>query len=267
MVLHPVLDEAPNSAGGCVPAWQVIERTQKQLANEYWLVTQPDHAALAGALASRMTAPGFPTVDPLVARAIGVHDSGWAIFDSEDRSGPAPIVNRRGKPVSFLEIEPADFLHAWTASIDRAESVCPAGGYTVSRHFCALGEGRLGARIDTPEDSALIQAFLHYEGKRRCHLQPLTGRSTGELENILLVLQFCDLLSLYLCCGASDAVEFPQPFAPGRIRARREKQVFILEPSPFRKTKDDAELSLAVEARRCPTRVAPNTTTLAFLLC
>lgn len=265
MVLHPLASGASPAANGCQPAWPVIERTQKQSAGSYWLVTQPDHAALAGALATHFVAPGFPKVDALMARAIEVHDEGWAIFDAEARVNAAPAVDGRSKPVSFLEIEPPQFLRAWTASINRAERVSAGGGYIVSRHFCALGEGRLASAIDCPENSGLLRAFLACEARRRDRLQPQAGLDEAELETLLRVLQFCDLLSLYLCCGARDAVEFPQPFAAGKVRIRPENQAWVLEPSPFRGCPSDPELSLGVEARRFPS-AGPATTTLAFLL-
>ena len=86
-----------------------------------------------------------------------------------------------------------------------------------------------------------------------------------ELEALLLVLQFCDLLSLYLCCGASDAVEFPQQFALGKVRLRRENQAYVLQPSPFRCCDSEPEVGLGVEARRFPSAAAA-TTTLGFIL-
>ena len=256
---------APPSSGGYQPVWPVIERAQRQLAEKYWLVTQPDHAALSGALAANLAAPGFPRVDPLIARAIEVHDAGWAIFEPEASFTAALPLDSRGKPVSFLEIGPPQFLLAWTASIDRAESVCPAGGYIVSRHFCALGEGRLASAIDGPEHSSRLRDFLACEAERRQRLQPQSAHSPSELEALLLVLQFCDLLSLYLCCGAGDAVEFPQQFAPGKVRICRENQAFLLQPSPFRCCPSDPELSLGVEARRFPSPTI-STKTLAFIL-
>ena len=230
------------------------------------MVSQSDHAALAGALAASFVSPEFPRVDPPIARAIEVHDSGWALFAPEARVEAAPRLDSRGKPLSFLEIEPPDFLRAWAASIDRSESVCPAGGYIVSRHFCALGEGRLASAIDAAEDSARLRWFLQREAERQRRLLAQSGRSAAQLEDLLLVLQFCDLLSLYLCSGATDAVEFPQSFAPGRVGIRCENQAFILQPSPFRSGNEtDAMISLGVEARRYPAE-PPRTATLAFLL-
>jgi hypothetical protein len=110
-----------------------------------------------------------------------------------------------------------------------------------------------------------LRAFLAHEAERQRRLQPQSGRSPAELEALLLVLQFCDLLSLYQCCGAGGAVEFPQQFAPGKVRMRRENQAFVLQPSPFRCSDSDPEVSLGVQARRFPSAAAA-TTTLAFIL-
>jgi hypothetical protein len=263
VVLHPIPPKAPAITSQYQPAWPVIERAQKEVASEYWLVSQPNHAALSAALAARFAAPGFPRINPLIARAIEVHDAGWAVFDPEARVTSAPSVDARGKPLSFLEIDPPDFLRAWAASIERAACVCPAGGYIVSRHFCALGEGRLASAIDGPENSSRLSAFLAREAEHRQRLLQQASQPEPELEVLLLVLQFCDLLSLYLCCGATDAVEFPQQFSAGKVRIRCQNQAFQLQPSPFRCSESDAEVSLGVEARRFPSNA---TTTLAFLL-
>ncbi len=264
MVLHPITTAAASSGGDYGPVWPAIERAQKTVAPEYWLVAQPDHAALTGALAAHFVSPDFPAVDPLVARAIEVHDSGWAMLDCEATITAAPPLDGRGKPLSFLEIEPAGFLRAWTASIDRAEAVCPAGGYIVSRHFCNLGDGRLRAAMDTLQDSQRICAFLQRESQRQARLRTCSGAPSWD--ELLLVLQFCDVLSLYLCSGVTDAVEFPQPFTAGKVRLRRDNNAFLLQPSPFRSGRaTDAMVSVGVEARRYPAH-PPVTTTLAFLL-
>jgi len=76
------------------------------------------------------------------------------------------------------------------------------------------------------------------------------------------LLQFCDLLSLYLCCGSNEDVEFPQRLAPSPIRLRRNGGGFRLEPAVIK-----SGAGLGVTARRHPTsRTEPNVTTLAFLL-
>lgn len=263
MVLHPLATGAALPLSDFQPAWRVIERTQKVLADSYWLVTQPDHAILAGALASGIVSPEIPIIDAATARAIAVHDAGWAVFDAEASVTATPALNARGKPLSFLEIEPPQFLRAWTASIERAMGVCPAGGYIVSRHFCALGEARLAAGVDLPENSARLRSFANQEAERRERLMAEAARSQEELDSLLLVLQFCDLLSLYLCCGAGEAVEFPQEFSCGKVRMRCAKDVWVLQPSPFRCGSSHQEVSLQVKARGYP---SAETTEFTFRL-
>lgn len=277
MVLHPIEpvrhgSPAPGTgpeAALLPPAWPSVERRQRALAAEWWLISQPDHAALSAALAASFSSPEFPAIDPLLARAIEVHDAGWAMFAPETDVG-APPLDARGKPLSFIEIEPPDFLRAWAASIDRAEQVCPAGGYIASRHFCVLGRGRLDAGFDSAADAARLQSFLERESSRQRRLAAASGRQSQELDALLAVLQFCDLLSLFLCCGAGEAVEFPQAFGGRRVRLFPRNGAFALEPSPFRRPgQPDGEggISLGVRARRYPvSSSAPNHTTLAFLL-
>jgi hypothetical protein len=95
----------------------------------------------------------------------------------------------------------------------------------------------------------------------------LGGRSRQELEFLTDVLQFCDVLSLYLCCGAAQDVEFRQSFGEKPIRLRREAApdqaaVCRFEPTPF----TAGGVDLAVIARRFPAGREPNTVTLSFVL-
>jgi hypothetical protein len=62
-----------------------------------------------------------------------------------------------------------------------------------------------------------MQGFLDQESKRQSRLARKDGRSADELEALTDVLQFCDLLSLYFCCGAAENVDFPEFFG---LRAR-----------------------------------------------
>jgi len=75
------------------------------------------------------------------------------------------------------------------------------------------------------------------------------------------------VLSLYLCCGAAQDVEFAQRFGAKPIRLRREATrdqaaVCRFEPTPF----TGGGVDLAVLARRFPAEREPSTVTLPFLL-
>jgi len=265
MVLQPIGEPPAGSGPGEVqPAWQAIEKTQKRVAQSYWLITQPDHAALSGALAAAFVSPQFPAIDGKTARAIEVHDSGWGLYPSEAGMPAPPALAENGKPVSFLEVGPAVFLPAWEGSIARAAEICAVGGYIVSRHFQSLGRWRLQADIDAGQHRARLEQFAEREAQRQQQWREQSGKSAEELESLLAVLQFCDLLSLYLCCGTRAPVEFPQKFANAAARIQPRDGVFALTPSPFQRAgESERAVSVGVQARRFPGSAA---TTLAFML-
>jgi hypothetical protein len=241
-----------------VPVWDAILPTQKTCAPEYWLITQPDHAALSGAIAAALGPPLLYQLSPEVVQGITHHDDGWAPFDAQ-------VTVTNGRPFSFLDFLPKDFLRAWTSSIERAERISPVAGAMVSNHFWRLGRNRLEWGIDNAQDRQLLTDFLASEQERQQRL--LAGQPRKELEFLTDVLQFCDVLSLYLCCGASRDVEFSQKFGSKPIRLQREATrdqaaVCRFEPSPF----TAGGVNLAVGARRFPVGRQPATTMLPFLL-
>jgi hypothetical protein len=263
------VDREQSYGSSAAAAWSVVAERQKCSAAGYWLISQPDHANLSGDLAANFVSSAFPRVDPLVARAIGVHDSGWALFPHESNPSEPPLVNQEGKPLAFIEFQAADFVRAWTASIDRAEGICPAGGAIVSRHFFELGTYRLtdGGWLGE-DDRQLIAAFLERENERQERLLEVSSGTIDELNGWLAVLQFCDLLSLYLCSGAQQEAEFPQLLTdrPVRISRPRGEHFYHLDPSPFQSGDGNRAVSLGVTARYYPNEGPPKLTTLAFLL-
>lgn len=233
MVLYPIVPSHEVHESTVIPAWDAIERKQRQVADDWWLISQPDHAALSASLAASIQSPDFPQLDEDILEAIGLHDEGWAWFD---RSCGA----RAGRPMSFLNVDPPDFLQAWCGSIERAARASAVGGIMVSEHFCRI------ARMRPPsKDGALIERFLKEEEHRQVFLAGKQTRNRAEIEILVDVLQFCDLLSLYLCCGSHDNTEFPQKFGGRTIRLYRESDLCRMQPAIF-----GGGLSLAVQARR-----------------
>ncbi|MGE5207538.1 MAG: DUF3891 family protein [Chlamydiota bacterium] len=268
MILYP-LSAASSTSSEPVPAWEAVAAAQQQKATAWWLIAQPDHAALAGELAAQFVAPGFPIPDREVILAIALHDAGWARFDGGGEAGggkgPAsqPLRDNSGRPLSFLQAPVSIFVDAWIASVQCAESKAGAiGGLMVSGHFCRLAEHRLNSAADTPEDVGRIHAFVENESRRhetRLRRQP---RSHSEVERLVDLLQFCDLLSLYLCCGSRASIQFPQAIGPRSVVLRRDGELCLLDPSPFRE-----EISLGVPARRDPPAAAePQACVLPVLL-
>jgi len=269
MVLHP-FTTAPvlGASERYIPVWSAIEASQLRRDQEYWLVSQPDHAALSGDLAGNIVSPMLPQLTPDAVQAIALHDAGWSILPSEKDPTTPPLLRDDGTPLSFLEIAPADFTRAWIASIDLGEEVSALGGLMVSGHFVRIAKMRLEQKEDAPEDTRLLRAFIDQERIRRERLVPLAHLSTEEVELFTDVLQFCDVLSLYLCCGSTAQVEFPQEFSGRCIRVRRLGDVIRCDPSPFRREgHPDDGISLGVRAGRFPhSDTAANFVALPLLL-
>jgi hypothetical protein len=212
MILRP-LDAIPASNTDFLPAWSVVEQSQRHIIDGCWMITQPSHAALAGEFAARMTGGNLPTLDAPVIRAIALHDAGWGMPDAQAIMQSRSI--GQGAPRSFVACGVGEFVNAWEKSIDVAASASATGGYIVSRHFERI------AKVNSPKssqnDGQIMESFLRNEAARQAKLAAKQEHTPEELEALTDVLQFCDLLSLYVCCGARQNVEFPEYFG---IKAR-----------------------------------------------
>lgn len=224
MLLRPLEPASPASTD-FLPAWSVVERVQRQTYDACWMITQPSHAALAGEFAAKMTCAQAPKLDAALVRAIALHDAGWGVMDSQAIMQSRSI--NQGCPKSFIACSVGDFVTAWEKSIDIAESASPAGGYIVSRHFARIAEH--GAPQIADGDRHKISRFLEQEAIRQKQLAAKQNHSGQELESLTDVLQFCDLLSLYVCTGSRERVEFPEYFGT-KARLTVEADGYRLEP-------------------------------------
>ena len=228
MILRPLEPPlAVPASHGCVAAWPVVEGLQRKTYDRCWMITQPSHAALAGEIAASLATLGFPTLDDALVRAIALHDAGWGPVDAR-----AVTRSRAARPVpprSFLAMEAAEVLEAWTESIHIAQAVGPAGGFIVSRHFYRIAERRIAAGEDTAADRKKIEQFLAHETQRQKRLASKQQRSADELESLTDLLQLCDLLSLYFCCGAPESADFPECCGV-KLRITPENQAYKLDP-------------------------------------
>jgi hypothetical protein len=233
MILRP-LEPAPGTSAEFLPAWNIVERLQRQSYDGCWMITQPSHAALAGDFASKMTGPKTPKMDAPIIRAIALHDAGWGIPDAQAIIQSRSV--RQGCPKSFIQCSTVEFLAAWEKSIEVAGATGPAGGYMVSRHFARIAEQNAG---HVPQqDQQRVSGFLKNEAGRQKHLSAKQDRSIEELELLTDALQLCDLLSLYVCSGAQENAEFPEYFGT-KVRLTVENDGYrlnppVLEPGAFR---------------------------------
>ena len=241
MILNPRPPSAEQpvstkTTGQFIPAWDAVFGAQKAASSSWLLIAQPDHAALAGDLAQAISSSLFPRLEDEVIHATSLHDEGWQSLDKG-------AMIRDGRPLSFLDFGPTEFLEAWIGSISTAEAVGPIAGLLVSGHFVRLARVHIEARGENSQ----VRKFLVDELARQERLIPKQNYSQEELSVLTDVLQFCDLLSLYLCCGSQDAIEFPQRFDGHSIRLYREGGMCCLEPPLFA-----GGISLGVFARNFP---------------
>lgn len=228
MILRPLEVPPPTtSSGSFISAWHAVEPLQRAAYDSCWMITQPSHAALAGEIAAKLSWDNLPQLGPELVRAIALHDAGWGMPDAQAVMSSRSV--QKSPPRSFLQVGVPGFLTAWTQSIEVALSTSPAGGYMVSRHFWRLAEHRLTASGDTASDRAKLQDFLKIEGERERKLVSKQDRSPDELEALTDVLQFCDLLSLYFCCGAQESVEFPEYFGM-KARVTTDENAYRFDP-------------------------------------
>ena len=269
MILRPETKSAAANHA-FVPAWEAVARAEKTSSAKYHLVRQPDHARVSGEIVQHFAIAGAPPVDDDIVRGISLHDEGWAAFDEGRehlQATPATYsdknvaLNAEGKPLSFLEIKAGDFLSAWRGSIDSAEAVAAIAALIVSGHFCRLGKFGIGMAAYSKDDAQSVREFLASEEQRQCRLLNLQRRAESEVQYWTDVLQFCDLLSLYLCCGSEESVEFPQRIGPNgeTIRLRLQNGVFVLTPSLFAR-----EVEFSVEAHPYPADAGASSTTVAW---
>lgn len=225
MILQP-LEPVASTSTEFLPIWSVIERVQREIPEGCWMITQPSHAALAGELAARLTSPQAPKLDAALIRAIALHDAGWGIPDAQAIMQSRSI--RQGCPKSFIACGAEEFVNAWEKSIDVAESAGAAGGYIVSRHFVRIAEHSASHVAEGSRQT--VARFLKNEAARQKRLAAKQQHNAEELEALTDVLQFCDLLSLYVCSGALEPVEFPEYFGV-RVRLTVTAEGYKLEPA------------------------------------
>ena len=143
MILRP-LDPIPATSTEFLPAWSVVEQSQRQIT-----MMLDDHAALsrrAGrGIRRRLTGVNLPNLDAPVIRAIALHDAGWGMPDAQAIMQSRSI--SQGAPKSFVACGVGEFVNAWEKSIDVAASASATGGYIVSRHFERIARAHVDPRF------------------------------------------------------------------------------------------------------------------------
>lgn len=183
------------------------------------MITQQDHALLAGELARHLGGIVQPLAPPTV-EAIAQHDCGWPGGHDD-----APALNDAGQPLDVFESGLEMGLRIWRESSRRAaEALGPRGGLLVSLHSLSLS-AHAAARLLNPRPASPVDLKAQFEVNKFQHaeieLQESCRRQLGlridapltlglaedsldpaeqQLAYDFRWLQAMDQLSLDLCC-------------------------------------------------------------------
>jgi hypothetical protein len=230
MIFRTGLSAQP-SQGEMRPVFEAVFEVQQRAAAADWYVAQPDHARISGQFAAAFDGRKVPRLGPELLRAIAMHDIGWMPFDGNLQAPQKPELRENGQPASFVHAAPEQFLAAWSGSIQAAQSTGPLGGLMVAAHLARLCHPYLNSGAGTTEQRAKVEGFLYREAQRVDRQLPQAGRSTEEINELIKVLQFCDLVSLYLCANPQSPVELPQEFDGSRVQFSFEQGAYRMRPN------------------------------------
>lgn len=185
----------------------------------HWaLISQVEHARIAGELAAHWGAPPFEPLAPRdeMLAAIFHHDDGWADWERSPEVDP-----RQGRPLEFTEMPLGQSLAIWQRSIDGARQLGDLAPWLVSGHFSALLRRANAWQPARPPEAPEARDFLQRQDAERAGWLAAwqardPGRHTAAAAELgLRYLQFFDALSLWLCCAERrEAQTFDVPSGP-----------------------------------------------------
>jgi Protein of unknown function (DUF3891) len=198
------------------------------------LITQPDHAALAGRMMRQWRAGGLPEArrrDWILA-AVEQHDNGWREVDA------APIRDEAtGRLHDFVTAPDAIRRGVWPRAIERLAAT-PYTAALVAQHAAHV-YGRYRG------DPAWTTFFVEMEASRDHHLRAAGSIPFDEFLREYFYVRIGDLLSLAFCTGWSEV----KADVPG-YEIRLDQNRVTIAPDPF----DGREIALEVPARELPNR-------------
>jgi hypothetical protein len=192
------------------------------------LITQPDHAALAGRIMEHWASLGVAARRDSILRAVREHDNGWREPDDAPSVDPAT-----GAILDFIGIATAVKQRVWRRCLDGL-SDAPWTAALVAQHAISVYD-RFRA------DPAWDVFFADMEAARAGFLAR-AGLPMESLVRDYVYVRLGDLASLAFCNAWSE----PQVLGPWTIRLVDGRHLLV-EPNPF-----VHDVAIAVEARALP---------------
>ena len=156
--------------------------------SSFLLITQPDHAHLAGEILSLWRADGLPDNprrDDLLFAA-REHDNGWREADAAPRWDA-----ERGRPHDFITLPARERIAVWERGVCRFAAERPYASLLIARHALNLFGGRRGEE----EWDRLLDFLTDFENG----LIERTGVEPETLEEDYRWLDLADQISLAAC--------------------------------------------------------------------
>lgn len=190
----------------------------KKQGQELLLMSQTDHAALAGRLASSWGNKQFeqPALKDAVVLATTRHDDGWSQADAR------PLYNVDAKrPLHFHEIDAEDHIPLYRRGVLAVADDDPYAGLLVGMHWTGLYRGRWGLQspkgglkghdpgISELQEEAILEEEARWAKAKQSILTEFDRRSSWEAQlwHAYELLQVWDLLSLFVCMAPHDTDE------------------------------------------------------------
>ena len=202
----------------------------RQTDDALQLITQPDHAALAGEIMQHSVALAEHPRRSSILLAVAEHDNGWTEPDAAPLIDPATAI-----PFDFISA-PIDIRQSvWPRGVARLE-YDPWAAALVAQHAIVIFHRYRS-------DTAWTRFFVEMETMRR-EMVETSGLLLPELLADYWFVGLGDLISLTFCNGWTDV----QQFDPWSVRLSG-SQVSVW-PDPF----DGSAIPIAIEAREIPRR-------------
>lgn len=227
---------------------------RRQTPQGYELITQDDHAILAGDLARQVDPEFLHSLDPAEATLLGIrhHDAGWHLFDE------LPVLSTAKIPLDVFEA-PRQITHkAWLESANRACSIHPYAGLLVCLHGLSLSAMSVSANPPVRFDPQQLRQqfdlnkFQHRMIEKLESLRNQVGLRTDrplrlglaegwidpeedKLKHNFRLLQAMDVLSLWVCCTHMPSV-LSAHFSPAPGQPARRLTIHRSSPHELRLT-------------------------------
>jgi hypothetical protein len=199
-----------------------------------FLITQPDHAALAARIMRVWPGDGLPDSPRRsdILRAIDEHDHGWTQVDA------APIVDVvTGDILDFVNAPDEVRRQVWPRGVERLAAT-PYAAALVAHHAIHVYR-RYRPHLEWKE------FFRTMEEARARFLRETQALTLNELFRDYLYLRLGDLLSLTFCNAWTEVQTDDSGYA-----IRLDEALLVVTPDPFA----GSELPIEVSARELPNR-------------